>query len=183
MHQRQPRHLRSGAALVSVLAFVAILAVAPRAGHAQGQCPTQFRDQTSGTVADGGTICANAVGNKCTFNLELCINQPEAGCTPQDLKKKKIRAASPTLCAGGIGKVNVKANTTSSVCGGFTGVVTVKAKKHGTVARSCKIRGKAKQAKTSITLLCQPSSSPCSTTTTSTTTTTTIPAPACGNGP
>jgi len=55
----------------------------------------------------------------------------------------------------------------------------VKAKKHGTVARSCKIRGKAKQAKTSITLLCQPQSMPCSgatttTITTATTTTTTL---------
>src|SRR5438093_11393223 len=170
MHQRQTSHLRSGAALASVLACVAILALAPRAGHAQ--CPTEFQEQTSGTVADRGTICANAVGNKCTFNLELCINQPEAGCTPQDLKKRKIRAASPTLCPGGIGKVNVKANNTSSVCGGFTGVVTVKAKKHGTVARSCKIRGKAKKAKTSITLLCQPESSPCSGATTTTTITT-----------
>src|SRR5437773_572775 len=142
MHQRQTSHLRSGAAL----ALVAILALAPRAGHAQGQCPTQFQEQTSGAVADGGTICANAVGNKCTFNLELCINQPGDSCTPQDLKKRKIRAASPTLCAGGIGKVNVKANNTGSVCGGFTGVVTVKAKKHGTVSRSCKIRAKAKKA-------------------------------------
>src|SRR5437867_7446097 len=170
MHQRQTSHLRSGAALASVLACVAILALAPRAGHAQW--PTEFQEQTSGTVADGGTICANAVGNKCTFNLELCINQPEAGCTLQDLKKRKIRAASPTLCAGGIGKVKVPANGTSSVCGGFTGVVTVKAKKHGTVARSCKIRGKAKKAKTGITLLCQPVSSPCSGATTTTTITT-----------
>jgi len=176
MHQRQPRHHRSGAALASVLACVAILALAPRVGHAQGQCPTQFQEQTSGTVTDGGTICANAVGNKCTFNLELCANQPEAGCTPQDLKTRTIHAASPTFCAGKIGKVKVKANGTSAVCGSVAGV-TVKAKKHGTVARSCKIRGKAKQAKTSITLLCQPQSMPCSgatTTTTTATTTTTL---------
>src|SRR5438477_3459683 len=157
MHQRPLRHLRSGAALASVLTFVAVLGLAPRAAHAQGQCPTEFQEQTSGTVADGGMICANAVGNKCTFQLELCVNQPAAGCAPQDLKKRKIRAASPTLCAGGIGKVKVSANGTSSVCGGFTGVVTVKAKKHGTVSRSCKIRAKAKKAKTGITLLCQPS--------------------------
>src|SRR2546427_1514097 len=171
MHQRQPRHLSSGAALASVFACVAILALAPQVGHAQGQCPTQFQEQTSGTVTDGGTICANAVGNKCTFNLDLCVNQPGASCTPQDLKKRTTHAASPTFCAGKIGKVKVKANGTSSVCGSFAGV-TVKAKKHGTVARSCKIRGKAKQAKTSITLLCQPVSSPCSGATTTTTITT-----------
>src|SRR2546428_9004814 len=181
MHQRQTSHVRSGAALASVLACVAIFALAPRAGHAQGQCPAEPKEQTTGAVADGGTICATAVNNKCTFQLELCVNQPEASCTPQDLNKKKIRASSPTLCAGGIGKVNLKANGTSSVCGSFVGV-TVKTKKHGTKARSCKIRGKAKKAKTGITLLCQPSSSPCSTTTTSTTTTTTIPPPVCGNG-
>src|SRR5207244_3524401 len=180
MHQRQTSYLRSGAALASVLACVAILALAPRAGHAQGQCPTELKEQISGAVADGGTICATAVSNKCTFQLELCVNQLEASCTPQDLKKKKIRASSPTLCAGGIGKVNLKANGMSSVCGTFVGV-TVKAKKHGTKARSCKIRGKAKQAKTSITLLCQPQSSPCpgatttTTITTATTTTTTVP--------
>src|SRR5437762_4498644 len=178
MHQREPRHHRSGA-LASVLACVAIPALAPRVGRAQGQCPTQFQEQTSGTVTDGLTICANAVGNKCTFNLELCVNQPEASCTPQDLKKRTTHAASPTFCAGKIGKVKVKANGTSSVCGSFAGV-TVKAKKHGTVARSCRIRGKAKQAKTSITLLCQPQSMPCSgattttTITTATTTTTTL---------
>src|SRR5882724_967386 len=171
MHQREPRHHRSGAALASVLALVAMLGLAPRVGHAQGQCPTQFQEQTSGTVTDGGTICANAVGNKCTFNLELCVNQPEASCTSQDLKKSTIHAASPTFCARKIGKAKVKANGTSSVCGSFAGV-TVKAKKHGTKARSCKIRGKAKQAKTSITLLCQPQSSPCPGATTTTTTTT-----------
>src|SRR6266404_1832100 len=165
MHQRQPRHLSSGAALASVFACVAILALAPRAAHAQGQCPTQFQEQTSGTATDGGTICANAVGNKCTFNLGLCVNQPEASCTAQDLKKRTTHAASPTFCAGKIGKVKVKANGTSSVCGSFAGV-TVKAKKKGTVARSCRIRGKAKKAKTTTTLVCV--------------TTTTLPT--CGNG-
>src|SRR6266404_2106766 len=169
MHQRQPRHLSSGAALASVFACVAILALAPRAGHAQGQCPTEFQEQTTGTVADGGTICATAVGKKCTFNLELCVNQPEAGCTPQNLKKMTIHAASPTSCAAKIGKVKVKANTTSSVCGSFAGV-TVKTKKNGARSGSCKISAKAGKAKTKITLLCQPQSSPCSTTTTTTTT-------------
>ena len=176
MHQRQPRHLGSGAAL----AFVAIFALAPRAGHAQSQCATDFQEQTSGAVTDGSMICATAVDNKCSFNLKLCVNQPGASCTPKSLKKK-IHALSPSHCAGGIGKLNVKPNGTSSVCGSFTGV-TVKTKKHGTKAASCKISAKAGKSKTKITLLCEPSSSPCATTTTSTTTTTTTTMPRCGNG-
>ncbi len=176
MHQRQPRHFEPGAVLASVLALVAILGLAPRASHAQGQCATEFQEQTSGTVADGGTVCGTAVGNKCTFQLEVCVNQPGNSCTPKDLKKKTIHASS--LCAGGIGKVKVKANTTSSVCGSFAGV-KVKTKKHGTKAGSCKISAKAGKAKTKITLLCQPQSTPCSGTTTTTistaTTTTTRP--------
>src|SRR5439155_11790707 len=140
MHQRQPRHLRSGAALASVLALVGILGLAPRAAHAQGQCATEFQEQTSGTVTDGGTICATAVGNKCTFQLALCVNQSGNSCTLKDL----IRASS--LCAGGIGKVNVKANGTSSVCGSFVGV-RVKTKKHGRKTGSCKIHAKAGQSR------------------------------------
>ncbi|TMB21365.1 MAG: hypothetical protein E6J71_08250, partial [Deltaproteobacteria bacterium] len=166
MHQRQPRHLRSGAALASVLALVGILGLAPRAGHAQGQCATQFQEQTSGTVADGGTICATAVGNKCTFQLDLCVNQSGASCTPKDLKMRTIHAAS--LCAGGIGKVKVKANGMSSACGNPASV-KVKTKKHGTKEGRCKIRAKAGQSRSTITLLCEPSSSPCSGTTTTTT--------------
>src|SRR5437762_8518744 len=167
MHQRQPRHLRSGAALASVLTLVGILGLAPRAAHAQGQCATEFQDQTRGTVADGGTICATALGHKCTFQLDLCVNQSGASCTPKDLKMRTIHAAG--LCAGGIGKVKVKANGTSSACGNPAGV-KVKTKKHGTKAGSCRIRAKAGQSRSTITLLCQPESSPCSGTTTTTTT-------------
>ena len=179
MHQRQTSHLRSGATLASVLAFVATLGLTPRTGHAQGVCPTEFKEQTSASlVADGGMVCATAVGKKCSFQLALCPNVPGASCTPQDLKKKTIHASG--LCAGGIGKVKVKPNGTGSTCGTFAGV-TVKTKKHG--AASCKVHVKAKKSKSSVTLLCQPSSSPCSTTTTTTSsTTTTTMKPVCGNG-
>src|SRR5439155_230729 len=80
----------------------------------------EYQEQTSGTVTDGGTICATAVGNKCTFQLDLCVNQSGASCTPKDLKMRTIHAAG--LCAGGIGKVKVKANGTSSACGNLAGV-------------------------------------------------------------
>ena len=174
---------RAGVRRLLVLVLAATVALVSRTSHAQGQCATELQEQTSGPVADQGTVCGTAARNKCTFQLELCVNQPEAGCTPKDLKKRTIHASS--LCAGGIGKVKVKANGTSSVCGSFAGV-KVKTKKHGTKAGSCKISAKAGKSKTKITLLCQPESAPCSTTTTTTTIplvcVTTTSLPTCGNG-
>ena len=175
---------RAGVRRLLVLVLAATVALVSRTSHAQGQCATELQEQTSGPVADQGTVCGTAARNKCTFQLELCVNQPEAGCTPKDLKKRTIHASS--LCAGGIGKVKVKANATSSVCGSFAGV-KVKTKKHGTKAGSCKISAKAGKSKTKITLLCQPESAPCSTTTTTTTIqplvcVTTTSLPTCGNG-
>ena len=175
---------RAGVRRLLVFVLAATVALVSRTSHAQGQCATELQEQTSGPVADQGTVCGTAARNKCTFQLELCVNQPEAGCTPKDLKKRTIHASS--LCAGGIGKVKVKANATSSVCGSFAGV-KVKTKKHGTKAGSCKISAKAGKSKTKITLLCQPESAPCSTTTTTTTIqplvcVTTTSLPTCGNG-
>src|SRR5436309_7539488 len=175
---------RAGVRRLLVLVLAPTVALVSRTSHAQGQCATELQEQTSGPVADQGTVCGTASRNKCTFQLELCVNQPEAGCTPKDLKKRTIHASS--LCAGGIGKVKVKANGTSSVCGSFAGV-KVKTKKHGTKAESCKISAKAGKSKTKITLLCQPESAPCSTTTTTTTIqplvcVTTTSLPTCGNG-
>ena len=174
---------RAGVRRLLVFVLAATVALVSRTSHAQGQCATELQEQTSGPVADQGTVCGTAARNKCTFQLELCVNEPEAGCTPKDLKKRTIHASS--LCAGGIGKVKVKANGTSSVCGSFAGV-KVKTKKHGTKAGSCKISAKAGKSKTKITLLCQPESAPCSTTTTTTTIplvcVTTTSLPTCGNG-
>ena len=178
MQQRQPRHLGSGPVLASVLVFAATVALAPRASHAQGQCPTRFQEQTSGLVTDQGTVCQTAVSKKCVFEMALCVNETESSCTPQNLKHKNIHASS--LC-NGVGKVHVKANGTSSVCGTFAGV-TVRTKKHGTKAGSCKISGKAGKAKTKITLLCEPQAGLCATTTTTSTTSTTIPPPCTCSG-
>src|SRR6266481_934420 len=82
-----------------VLACVtAFLGLAPETSRAQGQCPTEFKDQTSSPVADGSTVCGTAAGNKCTLQLELCVNQSGGSCTPQDLKKSRIHAKPP--CGG-----------------------------------------------------------------------------------
>src|SRR5437016_2527294 len=176
---------RAGVRRLLVLVLAATVALVSRMSHAQGQCPTDFRDQTSGPVTDAGTVCQTAVNKKCVFPTALCVNQPESGCTPQNLKHTNIHASS--LCRG-VGKVHVKANGTSSVCGAFAGI-TVKTKKHGTKAGSCTSRAKAKKARTKITLLCEPQAGTCPAPATTTTTTTvpltcvtTTTLPTCGNG-
>src|SRR5439155_667962 len=151
--------------LMVLACATAFLALAPQASRAQGQCATEFKDQTSAPLTDGSTVCATAAGNKCTFQLELCVNQSGGSCTPNDLKRKRIHAKGH---CGGIGKLNVKANGTTSVCGNLAGV-NVKTKKHGTQAGTCNIHAKAGQSRSTITLLCQPPSTPCSTTTTTST--------------
>src|SRR5438093_1519492 len=151
--------------LMVLACATAFLALAPQASRAQGQCAAEFKDQTSAPVTDGSTVCATAVGKKCTFQLELCVNQPGDSCTPQDLGTKRIHAKGH---CGGIGKLNVKANGTTSVCGNLAGV-NVKTKKHGTRAGTCNIHAKGAQSRSTITLLCQPPSTPCSTTTTTST--------------
>src|SRR5438309_311067 len=156
---------RPGRLLVLACA-TAFLGFAPRAGHAQGQCPTEFQQQTSGLVADASSLCATAADKTCTFELALCVNQAADSCTPKDLKKKRIHAKGH--CAG-IGKLNVKANATSAVCGGFAGV-KVRTKKQGSQPGTCRIHAKAGDSRTDITLNCQPSSNPCPTPTTTTTT-------------
>src|SRR5436309_6987833 len=151
--------------LMVLACATAFLALAPQASRAQGQCATEFKDQTSAPVTDGSTVCATAAGNKCTFQLELCVNQSGGSCTPNDLKRRRMYAKGH--CRG-IGKLNVKANGTTSVCGNLAGV-NVKTKKHGTQAGTCNNRAKAGQSRSTITLLCQPPSTPCSTTTTTST--------------
>jgi len=186
-HQRQLRTLRSGAGLAFVLASATVLGLAPRASHAQSPCATGFKEQMSGPVRSGDTLCATAANKKCTFQLSLCINESGDGCTPQNLKKRTVHA-SGRHC-GGVGKLKVKAMDTSSACGAFTGV-TVKTKKHGTKAGTCKIRARAKKSTATLTLTCQPQPGSCPTTTTPTTTTTTTTLiclttttlPTCGNG-
>lgn len=171
-----------GRRLRRVFAFAiaaALIGFTPRASSAQSECVTQFKEQTSGAVDDGASLCQTAVGNKCSFQIALCVNQ--SGCTAQDLKTKKVRAKGH---CGPVGKVFVKANGTSSVCGAFAGI-TVRTKKHGKKAGICKIKAKAGKGASGdldkLTLNCQPTTSPCPTTTTTTvgnTTTTTGPPPA-----
>ena len=116
MHQRQPRRL------IFISAFtVALFGFGPKASHAQGQCGAEF--QAAGAPA-GTTLCQTAVNGKCAFPLTLCANQGTS-CTPQDLKTKKIKAKGH---CGPVGKLNVRANGTSAVCGTAT-TVTIRRRK------------------------------------------------------
>ncbi len=157
----------SAAALdVAFALAVALVALSPRASRAQ-ECLLRFKEQTSGAaVADGASLCQTASGKLCTFNLQVCVNTE--GCTPVDLKHKNIRASGH---CGPVGKVHAKGNGTSSVCGGFAGV-KVRLKNHGKKAGKCVIHAKAGTDKDTLTLNCQPASSPCPTTSMTTTTTT-----------
>ena len=152
--------LRVVAALVGAFVFaVVIVSHAPRASRAQSSaCPAEFQEQTSGPLTNGSTFCQTATGRKCMVQLQLCVNQPEAGCTPTNLKKKNIHARGS---CGKVGKVHVKANGTGSPCGAFAGV-TAKTKKHGTRTGTCTVKAKAGSDIERITIACQPESSPCS---------------------
>jgi len=154
---------RTGSVFALVLVGV-LLGLAPRASHAQ-ECVTEFKDQTAGLVADNGTVCQTAVGNKCTFELALCVNLPEEGCTPQSLSKK-VRASGH---CGPVGKVNVRPNGTSSACGAFAGV-KVRTRNHGRNAGKCRLRAKGGTDLDKIDLLCEPVGTACPGGTTTTTT-------------
>ena len=160
----------SGLSRVFALAVgVALVGFAPRPSEAQ-QCPAEFQEQTSGPATNGGTVCQTAVGNKCSFQLKLCVNESGSSCTPQDLGKKKIRASGH---CGAVGRVNVKPSGTSSVCGSFAGV-TVRTRNHGRNAGKCHLRAKAGSQLTKVTLLCQPPSGVCASPPTTTTTVPTV---------
>src|SRR5207244_10812308 len=101
--------------------------------------PPALHEQTSVPHTQGRTLRQTATGRTCTFQLKLCVNQPEAGCTPTNLRKRNIHA---TGSCGKVGKVHVKASGTGSPCGAFAGV-TAKTKKHGTRTGTCTIKAKA----------------------------------------
>jgi hypothetical protein len=144
------------AVVVAFVSAVALVALSPQASRAQ-ECQLEFRQQTGGLVTDGSTLCQTATANKCTFELQVCVNA--LGCTAVDLKHKNIRASGH---CGPVGKVHVTGSGTSSMCGEFAGV-KVRTKSHGKKAGKCKVHAKAGTDRDTITLTCQPSSSLCAT--------------------
>jgi hypothetical protein len=148
------------------------------------ECLVQIHDE-SGALADGGTQCQTAADHICTFNLQLCLNQSQEGCTPVNFTKRTFRAMGH---CGPVGQLRVDSMGTSSVCGAFTGV-KVHTRSSGKAPGRCTVRAAVRSAKVNartdvdtVTLVCMPKGTACpSTTTTATappTTTTTVAGPA-----
>lgn len=150
---------------------VAFLGFAPESFAQSDECLVEFGD-SRGALPDMGTLCQTAIGRVCVFNLQLCLNQPQQGCTPADFKQKKFRASGH---CGPVGKLRVTPSGTSSACGAFAGI-TVRTKNKGKRQGQCRIRAAVRSAKTharrdvdKITLVCMPPSDQCPSATTTTT--------------
>jgi hypothetical protein len=177
------RRVRPFAVLTSVLSFaLAVVALLPYPSHAQ-DCVTAFKDSTGNLITDGGTACQVASGNKCAFQLSLCVNQQGTTggtCTPQSLSPKKIRASGH---CGAVGKLSLVPSGTDALCQAAPATINVRTMKDN--AGTCKIRTKGGPL-TKIALTCMPSTGTCGTTTTTITgtsttstssTSTTLPVP------
>jgi len=157
----------------------ALLCFAP-AAHAQSdECLVAVHD-TNGAIADDGSICQNATGKSCVFNLQLCLNEPEDGCTPANFTKKKFRA---TGHCGPVNQLQVLSAGMGTVCGSPKNV-TVRTRVNGRRRGQCRIRAAVQSSTTGarkdvdqVTLVCMPPSDPCPTTTTTSTTTTSTTIP------
>ena len=146
--------LRFAVALVGVLVFsVALVGLSLLPSRAQSTaCVVVFKEMTNGRVDSGATLCQTASGRKCTFQVGLDLNSALTGCTPVDLKRKKVHA---TGSCRGAARVKARGNGTSSVSGTFVGM-NVKTKKHGSKAGTCTLKAKAKTGSSRITLACDP---------------------------
>ncbi len=144
------------------------------------ECLVEIHDET-GALPDGETLCQTATDHVCTVNLQLCLNQPQEGCTPANFSDHTVRATGH--CAAG--QLRVDPMGTGSVCGAFTGV-KVHTRSSGKRPGRCTVRVAARSAKVkartdvdTVTLVCMPRGVSCSSTTTTTrvaTTTTTAAA-------
>ena len=162
-----------GGALLVVLSFFTL----PGRALAQDECLVEVHTHTGSVPDTGGSLCAVASGKVCTFDLELCRNQP--GCLPATFKRT-IRASG--LCNPG----KLRVTKAQSPCGAFTGV-RVKTKKNGKKMGTCRVRVVAKSSDKPkrkhidmFELDCMPAGGTCGTTTTTTvrsTTTTTLRCP------
>ncbi len=168
--------MRTG--VLFTLLALALIALAPTS-HAQGnECLVEIHNE-SGAVPDNTGLCATATGKTCVFNLELCLNQPESGCTPASFTKKRFHA---TGHCGPVNALEVTSSGTDAVCGTPT-PIKVRTRLNGKRPGQCTIRAAVQSAKAGarkdvdkVVLTCMPSSATCpvvTTTTTATTTTTT----------
>src|SRR5262245_12961181 len=150
-------------------------------GSGSDECLVEIHD-SGGALADGTTLCQTATRHVCTFDLALCLNQPDGGCAAANFTGRTFRA---TGHCGPVGQLRVTASGTSSACGAFTGV-NVRTRSSGKAPGRCTIRAEVRSAKVhartdvdTVTLVCMPPGTSCPAATTTTispgTTTTSIP--------
>jgi hypothetical protein len=163
----------SKSVLFSLAVAAALLGVASKGFAQADECLVEFHD-ANGTIADKGTLCETATGQSCVFNLMLCVNQPDATCTPATFGKQKFRAKGH---CGPVGKLRVQPSGSERVCGTPTGIkVRARGKRPGKCTIRAEVRSGKTQARTDVdkvVLTCMPQTSPCPSTTTSTSTTST----------
>jgi hypothetical protein len=173
MSQREPRPT-----LRLLAALVLSAAVAGPAAEvlAQSECLVAVKS-LGATVADESTVCAEAQNKVCLFQLQLCVNEGDAGC-PAAAMKKKVRAKGN--CRK-VGKLRVKPNGSNATCGTPVGI-KVKTKKKGRREGTCTIRVSAREKGgerrdvDELKLVCKPNPGECPAVTVTPTTTTTLPA-------
>src|SRR2546422_10040212 len=95
-----------GGALLLVLSFSA-------RALAQDECLVEVKTHSSSVPDTGGSLCAVASGKVCSFDLELCRNQP--GCLPATFKKT-IRASG--LCNPGKLRMTKAQSPSGALTGG-----------------------------------------------------------------
>jgi len=163
--------------LISSITLVAPAAVTPSFGQSSAVSDVCLSIQdSSGPLPDGGTLCQVATsGHKCTFNLDLCVNQADGTCVPATFNPEK--AIHATGHCGPVRKLQVTPSGTTAVCG-QSAPITVRTR--GTHMGQCTISARARTAKThthkavrKLTLMCQPPSGTCPSTTTTISTTST----------
>ena len=166
--------------LLMLTLAAACFAFAPASLAQSDECLVEYHDASGVPLPDKGSLCQTTTGRSCVFDLQLCLNQLEAGCTPAAFTKKKFRASGH---CGPVGRLQVATNGAEAVCGTVTPIkvrTRVNGKRPGQCTIRTAVRSGATAARTDvdrITLVCNPQAMPCPSTTTTTvagSTTTTV---------
>jgi hypothetical protein len=156
--------------LAIVLAVPATATRSSAQSGAESNACLAIHDAT-GPLANGGTLCQNAVGKSCTFDLSLCVNEPDGTCVPENLTKT-VHAMGH---CGPVRKLQVAPSGESLACSPQP--TSIKVRTRGNHKGQCTIQATVRSAKThahtakrTVTLVCQPSTVTCPSTTTTTST-------------
>jgi len=153
----------------------ALLGFASAGRAQQDECLVEIHDQNGFVAPDNASLCQVATNKTCTFSLQLCVNQPEAGCTAAALTGKRVRARGHCI----VGKLQVAPSGTEAKCGDLV-PVKLRTRQGGRLKGQCSVRvgvgvrsakAQARSDVDKLKLTCMPASGQCPTTTTTSTTT------------